>query len=352
MKINRVLSLYDKTLQGNLNNEVDDLINFIKIDNKQSQKPIVTLSKGTLIDSHDCNEEKDREIIKKLEIHNSNPFSNISYLPKRKIKFNATNLFSYSNNPPRLLSRKSEENKESIKTITSQPARPNSNNLNINNSSKSNSTNYNPLQNICLNENYMSITIPENEYLTFKTNYILKFARNKESYQKISNFIAKISDENKKHVVEYYRKLMHITEKKEKVLFDSMNFNIMNSMINTTDPNLNYQNWKECTLLFYELETYWLRLCEIALKELYATKETNVHLAKKLSDQTHLLANRDNQINKLKSFIEENDIISKSSKSQKKLQDMEKIRDEYRKKENINIYNINRLEEEYDFLTF
>ena len=344
MKLNRVLSIYDKTLQGSASNDLDELGTFLRIDNKNiPKKNSHTINKGTSVETKEFNQTKDEKekeaITKGLESHNTNPFTSLSYLPKRKVKFNAANLLSYSNQPRPLLKRTPEEGKERITAYQTTVI--------VSHSNKSSIISSNPLQNILLHGGGPTKAISENEYLTFKTNYILKFARNKEAYQKTSNFLSKISDENKKHTIEFYRRLLQISEKKDRVLFDSMNFNVMNSAaMSQTDANLNYHNWKECTLLFYELETFWLKLSEIALKELSAAKESNVHLAKKLSDQNHVMKKQENEISKLKSFIEVNNINSKSLKALRRMKELDSMKEEYEKKENLNVYNVFRLEEE------
>jgi len=234
---------------------------------------------------------------------------NISYLPKRKVKFTPFSLISSSQHTTKLFDNEKENTGD--KKINIQ------------------------------NGNNHAYSTTEKDYLEFKTTFILKFARNKKNYERLSQLISSI-EEDKKTSLDYYRKLVLITDKKDRILFDSMN-----PLTISDQANLNsYINWKDLVVLFYESECSWLRLSEVVLKELSSVKEKNLHLEKKVSDQGHQIISKDSTIQRLNKFIEENDLNSKSSFSKKKITELDLLKEEFTQKENLNIYNVFRLEEE------
>ena len=115
----------------------------------------------------------------------------ISYIPKRKIEFIPSNLMSYGN--------------------------PNQNLMeNLNRNSNSPNSNFN-FKNILL-DNYKNIDI---EYMNFKTNFILRFAKNISNYDKIIGFLDSLTYISKTNYREIFFKLKNLSEKKDKILFET-----------------------------------------------------------------------------------------------------------------------------------
>ena len=184
------------------------------------------------------------------------------------------------------------------------------------------------------------------DLLSFKTNFIVKFSRNLENYDKIYSLLDRVSENNKKIAFDYYYRIKSLTEKKDKVIFNTsvftQNFNGEKSMVSVLD------NWKENISIMYEFESYWQRIVELILKELKVYHEKNIDLNKKVKDKDSFLINKDNEINNLNDYIKKNDINYKALVKKKKSNDIKELKSEYEKKEKLNIINMYRLEEEYD----
>ena len=56
------------------------------------------------------------------------------------------------------------------------------------------------------------------DLLSFKTNFIVKFSRNLENYDKIFSLLERVSENNKKIAIDYYYRIKNLTEKKDKVM--------------------------------------------------------------------------------------------------------------------------------------
>ena len=124
----------------------------------------------------------------------------------------------------------------------------------INSPSYSNPVQNNPFENTIPGVRINKYQTSEYDYLNFKTNYILKFAKNIENFEKFSKYFDFISENNKKSFIDHFETLKKLSEKKDRILFDVINPN--NKLNNSID------NWKECSILFYEFEVYWQKLAE------------------------------------------------------------------------------------------
>jgi hypothetical protein len=305
-----------------------DLTSFIKVDSLLStKKKFHSNAKQIVSGDRDYQKNKFYNDKKCNEL-----ISSISYLPKNRIKFTPLNLMSYPS--PNKFSIGNKHNSRSDKIEDSlMPFQ-----MGNKNETSSNGTNY-------------MMSGSENEFLTFKTNFILKFAKNVEVYDKVNKYLDIISDSNKKNIFDYFRRIRTCTDKKDQILFDSMNYNILtennkNNESNSNKANSNYKHWKECTILFYEFEVFWLKLSDIILKELKSAKDSNILLAKKNSDQTNIISQREKEVSELNELIETHDIYNKTQKAKKKNSELNEIKEEYNRKDKINVFNVYRLEEE------
>lgn len=263
--------------------------------------------------------------------NNKLPYSDPShsYVPKRTVKFTPSDLLSYAN--PNMLKRFGGEEslKDSLLSLKINPHESNHLPENMNQNKESNKEiipTYNQTQN-----NF--------DHLNFKTNFILKFAKNAEQYDRLGLFFDNITENNKKLVVDCYYKLKSLTDKKDRILFDYMT-------VNNYENDSTTQNWKECTMFFHEFEAFWLKLADVILRELKTAKDNNIQLSKKVNDQYHTITMKENEIEYLNNYISKNDINYKALVKKKRVKDVKEIKTEFEKKEKLNIINVFRLEEE------
>ena len=322
-------SKYDISLRDIISaKSSNDLTGYFNIQSMTNSKKKV-IDKSNKETQMKFQNESIEKMSKKNEIPKLDLTSRIVYLPKRKVKFTPMNMMSYPN--PGSSRFTIDGDKKENKVMPMQFHYNKNEKLTKEKESKDHAP------------NFYAFNKTESEYLTFKTNYVLKFARNVEAYEKMSKYLDLISDENKKYILDYFRKLKLITDKKDRILFDAMNCNLMT---NSSTSSENYQHWKDITILFHELEVFWLKFSEIALKELKATKDENTHLSKKVSDQSNSLKMKENEIEQLNGLIEAHDLNSKNQKVKKQKSELEKIKEEYEKKEKVNVLQVFRLEEE------
>jgi hypothetical protein len=184
----------------------------------------------------------------------------------------------------------------------------------------------------------------ENDYLNFKTKFILKFASNAEIYDKIAKMFDITSHTNKKLMADCYKNIREVSDKRENILFDRMT----NYLNKTPEDNIEFliSQIKECTVLFYEYEYFWLKLFEIFLKDYKQIKEENISFLRKTKDSKTILKNKEEENRKSNNFIFDNDNTHKSLMNGKKLKDINEIRVDYEKREKVNTMNVFRLEEE------
>ena len=312
--MNKVESVYDKSIRKahsasrKIFDELNDFLRINKLvkDKKLSRGNDNVIDKASLI----MNSER---LIDKNYLKNYTS-SKIVYKPKRNVKLSPK---SFPSNPIKISMDKSVKNTVLNFAVTHDHNLPNIINKN----------DTNPLQ--------------DNDYLTFKTNFILKFTGNIENYNRLTKYFDYISEDKKKALAECSSKLKSITERKDRVLFDRMNF----------DKDFNLEKWKELTIVFYEFEQLWQKQCKIILKELKLSKDNNIHLNKKVVDQENNLKLKENELNYLNNYISTNDLNYKTMMGKKKATDVKEIKSEYEKKEKLNMINVFRLEEEIKDLT-
>lgn len=315
------------------NPQNDSLYNITLRDYDGSREYLNDLNKFLLIDKEKENNEnkkKDKRnwsFCKTKYIDEANQFSKtLNYLPKNKINFVPSNLLSYGNPSTNMAYKRiNNSNKKSENSIKI---------FNENNKELNNSNNFLESNSIYYNHGYNKKNI-DSEYMNFKTNFILKFSKNVNNYDKLGSITDTISENNKKLVSDGIKKLKRYAEKKDRVLFDNME---------VSDKNL--YNWKENIILFFETETIWQKISDIILKELKNTRELMLILAKKnkeLTDENKIFSDK---IYKLNEFIRVNDFHNKSETMKKKMRNFYEKKQEFERKENMDFMNIHRLEEQ------
>lgn len=241
----------------------------------------------------------------------------LTYIPKKNVKFIPSNLMSYGNPSTNIAYRKSTDSISKSNTFST-------GNIELHNSNS-----------VYLNYGFNKKNV-DVEYLNFKTNFILKFSKNISIYDKIFLNMDAVSDNNKKFVSENFMKLKSLSEKKDRILFD-----------NNEVKNSSNFNWKEMIILFFEFESKWQKIIDIVTKELKSTREIMISLAKKNTELEKLSEDYAEEIASLSEFIKINDLENKATAEKKKLKHFYDMKQEFEKKENLNLINLHRLEEEY-----
>ena len=321
--LRQVESMYDKSIRENVETgQINELNSFLKVNSKSI---VQDDAKGIL---RKYNKEKKLKLSREKIDPGSNVLQNdyIVYLPKRNCKEN-------SQTNDRLTGNKVGSFQNSV--IFGLNPFSNSNRVDGNFPHKSDQVNLG----VNLNPqrvNKLTIENEEIDYMRFKSNFLLKFASNHESYDKLLNNFNIVSLGNQKILKEHFKNIKALSDKKERILFDSAGNSSVSNVVQV----------KDYTKLFYEFEFFWLRLSEILFKELKSLKDDNMQLLKKHKDEENSKDVKEGEIVKLTKFIQENDVNYKSIMNGKKLRDLNEIKEEYEKKDKINLLNTYRLEEE------
>ena len=244
-----------------------------------------------------------------IEIRNNKNFDSenvshkISYVQKRKIEFIPSNLMSYGN-------------------LTHNPSNNN------NNSPKSKTqTNFNFKNPISDNNKNIEI-----DYMNYKTNFILRFSKNINNYDKIISILDSLTFVNKTYYKENFFKLKNYSEKKDKILFENSDY-----------KNTSFFDWKEVVLFLYDFENLWQKIIDNLIKELKKNLDLNLINIRKAKDCEEEVLNKNKKIDELENFIRLNDIHTKVSKHNKHLHAIEEIKSGYERNENKKMIEITTL---------
>jgi hypothetical protein len=309
----------------------NDLHEFFKVDSivstkkKKELEKIRKIAKTRFLSKEEEENKKlgNGSLNDKISLENE---VHISYLPKRKVKFTPMNIMSY----PNPASSKFTINNNNINFLPHQYT-----------NQASNVEKFNSEKLPIKNSGYSK---QENEYMNFKTSYVLKYARNMENFDKLKVYLDMISDDNKKYVTEYFKKIKFCSERKDNALFDATNFNMIFDKSNKNSNS--YQQWKDITIIFHELEVYWIKFAEIFLREMKGYKDNNIQLSKRVNDIGLTLVSKEKELAEVNSVIENFDLRNKLVKEKRKQVELNEIRQEYDKKDKVNMYQVFRLEEE------
>jgi hypothetical protein len=287
-------SLYNITLRDcdGSREYLNDLNKFLQIDKKENKKTL-SFNKSKYI------EEADQ-------------FSKtLYYVPKKKVNFVPVNLLSYGNSSSNLPYKKIKNDSSNSKFFSD-----------------------NESNTVYFNHGYNKKNI-DLEYMNFKTNFILKFSKNINKYDKLFSYADYVSDNSKKSVTEGIKMLKNYSEKKDRILFDNMEL---------SDKNL--YNWKENIIYIFEIETLWQKITDIILRELKNTRELMLVLSKKNKELTEENKKLSDDVYKLNEFIRVNDIYNKADTVKKKIRHFYDLKQDFERKENMGMMNIHRLENE------
>jgi len=180
----------------------------------------------------------------------------------------------------------------------------------------------------------------EINFIEFKTNIIMKFAKSFNIFNHLPSYFENLSDVNKHYIKDCYYKLKVLLEKRENVLFDFekliTNFNLVN----------NLEKWKNYLDVFYNFEILMEKMVDTTFKE-HKQYVTECNLKQKIIEEKDIELNTKNkEIERLKKFIDDNNLNYKSKNKQSKTSEKGTLISEYEKKDRLNQINIFRLEEE------
>lgn len=177
----------------------------------------------------------------------------------------------------------------------------------------------------------------DTNFLGYKSNFMVKFARLSEQFEKISGVFDKFSDERHKQIIEFYKKLTAANERKERVLFDNFASFSKAEMLN---------RFKECIGVFYDYENNWLKLADCFAREIREMSEKTNFIEKKLGDEEIILRNKESELDQLNNYIKENDINYKAFTRKKKMKEVSEVKAESLRREKELQIQIFKLEQE------
>ena len=179
----------------------------------------------------------------------------------------------------------------------------------------------------------------EINFIEFKTNIIMKFAKSLNMFKSFPSYFDNLNDTNKHYVKDCYYKLKILLEKRESVLFDFekliSNFNLANNLV----------KWKDYLEVFYNFENLMGKMLEVSFKEQKTHYADNLYNLKLIEEKGKEIEVKDKEIERLKKYIEDNNLSYKTIKENKTIA-KDSMLNEYEKKERLNQINMFRLEEE------
>jgi len=320
MKFSKVIKNPIKDTSSNNREYLNELNRFLKIESqlKNNLKTIKTSRKKSSSNSNYLGDLA------------SDSHQSISYIPKRKVKFIPGNLISHADTNSIPIKIKSQE-KNVSKSLFSL------NNSLISMNNNNNKSNYDV--DLVYNEYGIKNNSVDPEYLNFKTNFILKFSKNIAQYEKLYIYTDAVSDNYKRNLaLDNMKKLKNLSEKKDRMFFEDSQVK--------NNANTSYFNWKEMIIFFFEFETLLQKIFDIVFKELKNTKDLMISIAKKSIGLESQLKEKDQELSQINEFIKENDLHGKMKVYKQKQNNYDELKKECQRKENLNMINVYRLEEE------
>ena len=265
---------------------------------------------------------------------------------------------------------------------------------------KKNNTSQNLLNNLSEKEllNY-------NNESEFKSNYIFKFGKNSEIFNKLSNNVDLIDNNDDKRIVkETFEKLSKLIENQNKLYFNlidnlinNTNISVMNnydipslktnfsnvnlknqinnnipniftytsnninsinnlnksvsSSVSTNVPNINIINMKKVIIFWSDFISVLNKLLSLIFNTFSTCKKESEKLKKKLYRDELKLNNKTNELDDLKKYLNRFDINMKINHQIQKEKEIAELKKEFKKRENEYIILIYKLEEEIRDLT-
>lgn len=184
----------------------------------------------------------------------------------------------------------------------------------------------------------------ENDYLEFRTSYILRYAQNAEFFYKTKQWVDYFDSQDKKSIMsEYYHKIRKSIESQSRALFNINPYNF--------ETSKNYAQWKTMVILDYELNNYFNKYCDLLFTELKNEKEQNMKHRKKNFQLETILQGKETELNNVNTYLNLYDVSNKIRLEKMKSESIETIKEFFTQKENSYLLTIFRLEDEIRDLT-
>lgn len=223
-----------------------------------------------------------------------------------------------------------------------------------------------------------------NKNSEFKSNFIIKFAKNSENFNKLSNYNELINGNgNRRIFMELFSKISKLIENKNKIYlnnneYDSNNnisiinndtnspknplrnksnlnssnalnnsSNIVNMNLNNSisSPNFNF-NMKKLMVIWSDFISLLNKLLSLIFNELSLCKKENIKIKKTSYINELKLNNKENELEDLKKYLNRYDINKKINTQIQKIKEIKEMKQEFNKKENEYMLNMYRLKEE------
>ena len=191
------------------------------------------------------------------------------------------------------------------------------------------------------NANEYYSTINENEFLRFRTGYILKYAQNSEVIDKMGKYQDYIGDERKNLVTDLYEQMKDIYDRSSREFFQRVK----------REDVINYETWKNMITIYDDFSIVLLKLFSLVFAELKGEKEKNMKLEKKCFEQDNMLKTKNSELNEINQYIKKYQLTSKVKQRKKRDSSVISIKHGFVKKENAYVLTIYRLEDEIRDLT-
>ena len=191
------------------------------------------------------------------------------------------------------------------------------------------------------NANEYYSTINENEFLRFRTGYILKYAQNSEVIDKMGKYQDYIGDERKNLVTDLYEQMKEIFDRSSREFFQRVK----------REDVINYETWKNMITIYDDFSIVVLKLFSLVFAELKGEKEKNMKLEKKCFEQDNMLKTKNSELNEINQYIKKYELTSKVKQRKKRDSSVISIKHGFVKKENAYVLTIYRLEDEIRDLT-
>ena len=191
------------------------------------------------------------------------------------------------------------------------------------------------------NANEYYSTINENEFLRFRTGYILKYAQNSEVIDKMGKYQDYIGDERKNLVTDLYEQMKDIYDRSSREFFQRVK----------REDVINYETWKNMITIYDDFSIVVLKLFSLVFAELKGEKEKNMKLEKKCFEQDNMLKTKNSELNEINQYIKKYELTSKVKQRKKRDSSVISIKHGFVKKENAYVLTIYRLEDEIRDLT-
>ena len=191
------------------------------------------------------------------------------------------------------------------------------------------------------NSNEYYSTINENEFLRFRTGYILKYAQNSELIDKMGKYQDYIGEERKNLVTDLYGQMKHIYDRSSREFFQRVK----------REDVINYETWKNMITIYDDFSIVVLKLFSLVFAELKGEKEKNLKLEKKCFEQDNMLKTKNSELNEINQYITKYELTSKVKQRKKRDSSVISIKHGFVKKENAYVLTIYRLEDEIRDLT-